>query len=192
MENPSSKVRLTYQDLRQLPDDNLRHELIDGEHYVTPAPRTRHQRISGNLHFRIAAYLEKRPLGRVYYAPLDVVFNEYNCVEPDLLYISHERGARLMTEDNLEGAPDLAIEILSPSTSHRDQGIKHRLYERFEVPEYWIVDPEKEMVRIYRLEDGRLQLAEEVTRQASTSAPAPTLSTPLLPGLAIPLDKIFE
>jgi Uma2 family endonuclease len=200
MENPSSKVRLTYQDLRRLPDDNLLHELIDGVHYVTPAPRPKHQRVSGNLHFRIAGYLDvlrpgregcrEHPLGRVYYAPLDVVFTEHDCVEPDLIYISREREARQMTEDNLEGAPDLVIEILSPSTKRRDQGIKHRLYERFEVSEYWIVDPERETVRIYRLEGGRLQLAHELSRQEG--APVPDLYTPLLPGLAISLERIFD
>ncbi|MBV8202287.1 MAG: Uma2 family endonuclease [Acidobacteria bacterium] len=200
MENPSTKVRLTYQDLRRLPDDNLRHELIDGEHYVSPSPGLKHQRVSGNLFFRIAGYLQvhrpggegrrEHPRGRVYYAPLDVVFTDYDCVEPDLLYISREREARQMTEDNMEGAPDLVVEILSPTTKHRDLGIKHRLYERFEVPEYWIVDPERESVRIYRFEDGRLQLAEELSRQEDE--PVPALSTPLLPGLTIPLDKVFD
>ena len=193
MENPSTnvrKVRLTYQDLRRLPDDNLRHELIDGEHYVTPAPRPKHQRISGNLHLRIGGYLEQHPIGRVYYAPVDVVFTEYDCVEPDLLYVSREREERQLTDINLEGAPDLVIEILSPTTRHRDLGIKHRLYERFEVPEYWIIDPESESVRIFRLENGRLQLAEELSRQEGP--PAAEIRTPLLPGLAIPLAKVFD
>ena len=91
MEKASRYVRLTYQDLVNLPDDGLRHELIDGELYVTAAPSTRHQRVSGNVHLHIALYLRDHPIGRVYYAPLDIVFSQFDCVEPDLLYISHER-----------------------------------------------------------------------------------------------------
>ena len=189
-ENTSSPVRLTYADLRRLPDDGMRHELIDGEHYVTPAPRPKHQRVCGRLHLRLGTFLEERPLGRVYFAPLDVVLTAFDCVEPDLLYVSREREQRQMTEDYLEGAPDLVVEILSPSTKRVDLGAKHRLYERFGVSEYWIVDPEKETVGVYRLEDDRLQLSEELFRRGGTSVPV--LSTPLLPGLVIPLEKIFD
>jgi Uma2 family endonuclease len=186
----SKSVRLTVDELRRLPDDGLRHELIDGEHYVSPAPRTKHQRVSGRIFGPMFIYLKEHPLGEVYYAPLDVVFSDGDCVEPDLLYVSREREQRQMTEDYLEGAPDLVVEILSPSTQRFDQGVKHSLYERFGVSEYWIVDPEKESVRVYRQEDDRLQLSEELSRRGGTSAPV--LSTPLLPGLAIPLDKIFD
>jgi Uma2 family endonuclease len=189
-ENTSSPVRLTYADLRRLPDDGMRHELIDGEHYVTPAPRPQHQRVSFRISLQVGMYLEEHPLGRMYYAPLDVFLTDFDCVEPDLLYVSREREQRQMTEDYLEGAPDLVVEILSPSTKRFDHGVKHRLYERFGVSEYWIVDPEKESVRVYRQEDDRLQLCEELLRQGGASAPI--LSTSLLPGLAIPLDKIFD
>jgi Uma2 family endonuclease len=190
MGNTSSSVRLTYQDLRRLPDDGMRHELIDGEHYVTPAPRPKHQRVSGRLYLRLGTYLEEHPVGRVYYAPLDVVLTDFDCVEPDLLYVSREREQRHMTEDYLEGAPDLVVEILSPSTKRYDQHVKHRLYERFGVLEYWIIDPEKETVSVYRQEDDCLQLCQELSRPGGTLVPV--LSTPILPGLAIPLDKIFD
>ena len=186
----SSPVRLTYRDLRRLPEDGMRHELIDGEHYVTAAPRPKHQRVSGRLYLRFGTFLEEHPLGRVYYAPLDVVLTDFDCVEPDLLYVSREREQRQMTEDYLEGAPDLVVEILSPSTKRFDQVVKHRLYERFGVSEYWIVDPEKETVLVYRRDGDRLQLCAELLRQGGASVPV--LSTPLLPGLAIPLDKIFD
>ncbi len=189
-ENTSYPVRLTYADLRRLPDDGMRHELIDGEHYVTPAPRPKHQRVSSRIFLHVGMYLEEHPVGRMYYAPLDVLLTDFDCVEPDLLYVSSECEQRQMTEDCLEGAPDLVVEILSPSTKRFDQGVKHRLYERFGVSEYWIVDPEKESVRVYRQEDDRLQLCEELLRQGGASAPI--LSTPLLPGFAIALDKIFD
>jgi len=190
MEIASKSVRLTVDDLRRLPDDGLRHELIDGEHYVSPAPRTKHQRISGRIFGQMFVYLKEHPLGEVFYAPLDVVFSEIDCVEPDLLYVSHEREARQMTEDYMEGAPELVIEILSLSTKHIDHGVKYRLYERFHVPEYWIVDPENELVKVYRREEeGGLLLSAELSRREGTSVPR--LSTPLLPGFELSLDEIF-
>jgi Uma2 family endonuclease len=190
METASKSAGLTVQDLRRLPDDGLRHELIDGEHYVTPAPRPQHQRVSGQVFGHLFMYLREHPVGWVYHAPLDVLFGESDCVEPDLLVVSRERERRWMTEDNLEGAPDLVVEILSPSTKHVDRGVKHRLYERFRVPEYWIIDPESELVMVYRLDDERLLLHAELSRREGTSVPV--LSTPLLPGFELSLDEIFK
>ena len=100
-----SGVKLTYDDYLLFPDDGKRHELIDGKHYVTPSPNLRHQEISGRLHLLIASWLEKRPIGRVYYAPLDVIFGRHDVVEPDLLYASHERARGIMTGDFVTGAP---------------------------------------------------------------------------------------
>src|SRR5512134_3641768 len=90
-------VKLTYDDFVHFPDDGQRHELIDGEHYVTPSPNTRHQRISGNLFLLIGTWLEDHPLGQVFYAPYDVVFSAFDVVEPDLLYLSNERAAQVLT-----------------------------------------------------------------------------------------------
>jgi Uma2 family endonuclease len=186
----SKSARLTYEDLCRLPDDGLRHELIDGEHYVSPSPRPKHQRVTGNLHGHLFMFLRQRPLGRVYSAPIDVVFSEINCVVPDVIYVSREREARQMTERNLEGAPDLVVEVLSPSTKHIDQGIKLRLYERYGVPEYWVIDPYGEMVKVYRLESGKLAFCAELSRGGGTSASV--LSTPLLPGFELSLDELFD
>ena len=93
----SAAVKLTYDDFVLFPDDGKRHELIDGEHYVTPSPSTRHQRIVGNLHLLIGAWLEERPVGQIFLPPYDVVFSEFDVVEPDLLYLSNERAARVLT-----------------------------------------------------------------------------------------------
>jgi Uma2 family endonuclease len=186
----SKSARLTYQDLRRLPDDGLRHELIDGEHYVSPSPRPKHQRVVANLHGHLFMFLRRHPFGRVYFAPLDVVFSELNCVVPDVLYVSHEREARQMTERNLGGAPDLVVEVLSPSTKHIDQGIKLRLYERYGVPEYWVIDPIDEMVRVYRMESGMLALSTELSRGDDASVAG--LTTPLLPGFELSLDELFD
>src|SRR3990172_11035069 len=110
MLNPtSSGVKLTYDDFLLFPDDGKRHELIDGEHYVTPSPNTKHQRVSGNLHLLIGSWLEAHPIGQIFYAPYDVVFSDFDVVEPDLLYLSNERAAAVLTPLHARGVPELVI-----------------------------------------------------------------------------------
>ena len=96
---PVSRVMLTYEDFEQFPDDGKRHELIDGEHYVTPSPNLEHQAISMNLSGMIWSYLQAHPIGRVFAAPFDVVFSNFDVVEPDLLYMSTERASTVLTEN---------------------------------------------------------------------------------------------
>jgi Uma2 family endonuclease len=180
-------VKLTYDDFVQFPDDGMRHELIDGEHYVTPAPRPRHQVILGNLYLLIASWLETHPIGRVFLSPLDVVMSNTDVVEPDLLYLSNERAAATLNELNVRGVPELLVEIASPGTRKRDDGIKRRLYERAGVTEYWIVDPDVDCVRVYRRDDDAFGRAIELSREHGD-----TLTTPLLPGLEMPLARIFR
>jgi Uma2 family endonuclease len=178
-------VKLTYDDFVLFPDDGKRHELIDGEHYVTPSPNMKHQAVCGNLHGLIWHYLRQHPIGKVYVAPLDVVFSHFDVVEPDLLYVSEAR-REVMTAKNIQGAPDLAVEVGSPSTRRRDEKLKHQLYERFNVTEYWVVDPDIDVVRVYRLYDGKYQRAQELSLDH-----ADVLTTPLLPNLQLPLVEIF-
>jgi Uma2 family endonuclease len=179
-------VKLTYDDYLQFPDDGKRHELIDGEHYVTPTPKRPHQQISGNLHWLIRSYLEQHPVGRVFYAPFDVIFSSFDVVEPDLLYMSNDRANEVL-RDWVHGAPELVIEIASASTRKRDEAIKRRLYERFGVSEYWVVDPEVERIRVYRRAGGAFARAEELARETDDE-----LTTPLLPGLVMRLEMIFK
>ena len=182
-----ARVKLTYDDFLLFPDDGQRHELIDGEHYVTPSPHVKHQAVSGNLHFMIRSWLEQHPVGRIFYAPFDVVFTNVDVVEPDLLYLSDERATRFLTEKHVTGAPDLVIEIGSPGTRKRDETIKRRLYERTGVPEYWVVDPLGETIRVYRNQDGQFGRPLELTSEAGH-----VLTTPQFAGLELPLRKIFE
>jgi len=183
----SPGVKLTYDDFVLFPDDGKRHELIDGEHFVTPSPTLKHQKVLGNLHLLIGNWLEQQPIGQIYLAPFDVVFSTFDVVEPDLLYMSNERAAAVLTEANVEGAPELVIEIGSPSTRQRDETIKRRLYERAGVSEYWFVDPEIDVVRVYR------RHAEGFARPLELSAEAgDTLTTPLVSGLSLPLSRIFR
>ena len=181
-----TSTKLTYEDYLGFPDDGKRHEIIDGEHYVTPSPNLRHQAISLNLAFQIRLFLEGHRLGRLFAAPADVVLSDIDVVEPDLLFVSKERLDRL-TKANVQGSPDLVIEILSPSTRRRDEGIKRKRYERFDVLEYWIVDPELEVVKVLRRTKKGLERVAELSKKGSD-----VIQTPLLPGLRIPLERIFE
>jgi Uma2 family endonuclease len=183
----SPAVKLTYDDFVHFPDDGRRHELIDGEHYVTPSPNTKHQRTSGTLYFLIRTWLEAHPIGQMFAAPYDVVFSEFDVVEPDLLYLSNERAAQVLTPLHARGIPELVIEIASKGTRRRDETIKRRLYERVGVSEYWIVDPEIDVVRVHRRQDERFGRPIERSREAGD-----VLTTPLLPGLDLPLARMFR
>jgi Uma2 family endonuclease len=187
MKPTSPGVKLTYDDFVQFPDDGKRHELIDGEHYVTPSPNTKHQRVLGNLHFLIRSHLETHPIGEVFLAPFDVVFSYVDVVEPDLLYMSHARAGEVLTDMHVRGAPELVVEIGSKGTRKRDETIKRRLYERFGVTEYWVVDPELDVVRVYRRAGDRYERVAELSLENGD-----TLTTPLLPGLELPLATIFK
>jgi Uma2 family endonuclease len=180
------RVKLTYEDFLHFPDDGKRHELIDGEHYVTLSPNTKHQAVSGNLHFIIRAWLEEHPIGRVFFAPFDIVFTQFDVVEPDLLYMSNERAAGILTAEHVTGAPEIVVEIGSPDTRKRDETIKRRLYERSGVLEYWIVDPELDIVRLYRRDHDRFTRPSELSGENGD-----VLTTSILPGLDIPLTRIF-
>jgi Uma2 family endonuclease len=182
-----SGVKLTYDDFLLFPDDGMRHELIDGEHHVTPSPNTKHQTVSVTLTVVIGAWLEANPIGRLYHAPFDVVFTPFDVVEPDLLYLSNDRAADVLTAEHVRGAPDLVIEIGSPGTRARDETKKRVLYEREGVAEYWFVDPEIDVVRIYRRSGNGFARVTELSREANE-----VLTTPLLPGLELPLTRLFR
>ena len=184
---PAAGVKLTYDDFLLFPDDGQRHELIDGDHYVTPCPITKHQRVSGNLHWLLRSYLEVQPIGEVFYAPFDVIFSEFDVVEPDLLYMSNARAAEVLTSKNVKGTPELVVEIGSPSTRKRDETIKRRLYERSGVAEYWIVDPKLDVIRIHRRGSAGFERPVELSLEAGD-----VLTTPLLPDVELPLAQIFR
>ena len=180
----NSATKLTYDDYLRFPDDGLRHEIIEGEHYVTPSPVTRHQRILLTLSHLLQTYLDQHPIGEIFFAPFDVLLSEYNVFVPDLIYLSQER-AHLLTAKNLQGAPDLAVEILSPGTRSRDLRLKRDVYQRTGVREYWIIDPIQNLVDVYRW-----QPAIAVEKPLRLGA-GEGLSTPLLPDLIVPLDRLL-
>lgn len=144
-------IKYNYQDYLQLPEDK-RYEIIDGDLFMVPSPGESHQRILANIFNTLSNYVRQNKLGIVYFAPFDVLFSEEDIVQPDIIFISNEN-KRIITKDNIKGAPDLIVEVLSPSTFKRDIGIKKKLYARHRVREYWTVDPEHETVEVFLLKD---------------------------------------
>lgn len=185
MSGPQKK--LTAAEFLLWPDDGKRHELIDGVHYVTPSPNLGHQELVGRLHLAIGNFLAtRRHLGRVFVARLDVVMSEHDVVEPDLLFVAGDQQS-ILTEANVQGPPALVIEILSPSTRRRDEGIKRRLFDQKGVREYWLVDPKNCRVSIRRrAADGSFPVASTLSAAADEH-----IETPLLPGFELSVSELF-
>jgi Uma2 family endonuclease len=153
-------TRITWEDAQLMPEDGKRYEAIDGELYVTPAPNLRHQWISVNLEAALRAMLMEPGYGWVFHAPVGVKFPDTDeGVQPDIIFISRNRRETLVKAGIL-GAPNLVVEIGSPTTAKRDRTIKKKLYERQGVAQYWIVDPEDDCVDVWNFASG----AKEPTR----------------------------
>ena len=161
---------LTYRDYEALPADGRRYEILDGELSVTPAPVPRHQRVSSALFSILKGHVATRGLGEVLYAPIDVILADTTIVQPDLVYLDPTR-AHLVSDRGIEGPPTLVIEILSPSTTRIDRGIKTDLYRRYGVPYYWIVDAEARTVEAYSLAEGRYAIVARVADAGPVSLP---------------------
>lgn len=154
MEATSIRRRWTYAEFARLPSDgSKRHEIIDGKLYVTPSPSSGHQRVVMRLLARLHPFVQEHGLGEVFPGPLDILFAEGDYVEPDVLFV-RSRNAGLISDRGVEGPPDLIIEVVSPSTSTRDRGIKLERYRHYGVPEYWVVDAEAGTVEVWRFADG--------------------------------------
>jgi len=176
---------MTYEDYVKLPNDGKRYEIIDGELVVNPSPVPRHQRIVRIILGRIDRYFEQHGGGEVFVAPLDVVLADDAIVEPNVIVIKKDR-ASIIGEKNIQGAPNLVVEVLSDGTRRKDEIEKRKLYERYGVDEYWIVDPELELVKIYRREgDAFARVAEIATETGGT------ITSPLLPGFALDVNDVF-
>lgn len=176
-------VILTYEDLVEMPNDRNRYELFEGELQVTAAPNISHQATSGNLYFILTGHVRRYDLGSVFTAPCDVLLSEISVVEPDLLFVSKER-REIIRSQYIRGAPDLVVEILSPSTSHVDRHIKMQLYARHAVPNFWRLDPDRQEFVAYTLEGGEY-------RQVTLGSEDDTVSAPPFPDLVIPLAEIW-
>jgi Uma2 family endonuclease len=144
----------TYEDYRDLPDDGYRYEIICGELYMSPAPNIGHQKSSGELEYALQGFVRTHNLGIVLHAPCDVILAaKATPVQPDILFVSGDR-LHIITEQNVYGAPDLIIEILSPTTRDYDRQQKFHLYEQVGVVEYWLVDPQERIIEVFELVGG--------------------------------------
>ncbi|HEV7242746.1 MAG TPA: Uma2 family endonuclease [Thermoanaerobaculia bacterium] len=176
---PETSIKLTYEDYAAIPDDGRRHEIIDGEHYVNPAPNFKHQVVLVRLVTALYQHVSDRRLGHVVPAPFDVILSEHDVVQPDIVFISHAR-AHLLTPANMQGAPDLLVEVLSTNRSY-DERVKYRLYEHAGILEYWIVNPFDDTIKAFRLANKKYALVDL----------GDLITSPLLPGFQLRVADLF-
>ncbi|MFZ3090373.1 MAG: Uma2 family endonuclease [Nitrospirota bacterium] len=183
-------LKLTCEDYLLLPEDR-RYEIIDGELFMTPSPKTMHQRLIVKLFRIIDDFVRKGELGEVFIAPYDVVLSKHDVVQPDIIFVSKERSG-IITELNIQGSPDLVIEILSPSTKERDLVLKKKLYAAFGIKEYWIVDPENEKMTLLTL--GKIGYEDQPTPVSPLTKGGIKggCKSLLLKGLKIDIAKLFK
>lgn len=174
-------VKLTYEDYANIPGDE-RYELIDGELILVSSPNEMHQRVSKRLLW-LFRDVEESGLGWVYDAPFDVILSDTDVVQPDLMFVSKER-AEIITPANVQGAPNLVVEVLSPSTAQRDWTQKRDLYAKYGVRELWLVAPDARLVWVMALTDGEYAIA-------GVYKDGQTLISPTLAGLTIDLGYVF-
>ena len=174
------KILFTYRDLLNWEDDQKRHELIEGGHIVTPSPNIYHQELSGNLFWYLKTYIEEKNLGKLFAAPTDVVLSDIDVFVPDLFFIAQAKIAHI-DKQYVSTAPDVVIEILSPSTANRDRETKFKRYAVYGVKEYWIVDPEKQQIDVFDLEQQKL--IEMFPKDG-------VLNTPTFPDIHLELTKV--
>ena len=178
------KIMLTYDDYACLPDDGKIYEILEGELEVTPAPVPGHQGVSRNLEWLLEGYVRQHNAGRVYDAPIDVIVDEHNVVQPDLIFISADR-LHIIGEKSIEGMPDLIVEILSPSTARRDRVLKLKMYAQHGLRHYWIVDCQQRTLEAFELDRETYRLVASLTDEA-------VFEPALFPGLEIPLGEVWE
>lgn len=178
---PQPKLWTYDEMLEKLPESNLPMELWDGELIMSPTPTPSHQDIVFNFAQRLKDFVSRKELGTVYLSPLDVVLSQHRVVQPDVLFIS--RANRGIIQDRIRGVPDLVMEVISPGSWQRDRVEKKELYEQFEIPEYWIVDPETESIEVFALVKGQYQLLCRASGKQSAKSK-------LLSGFGISFQKL--
>jgi Uma2 family endonuclease len=160
-QSPGERCGLTYEDYCALPDEALRHEVIEGALFSEPSPRRAHQRAALRLATMLDAHVRARGLGEVYIGPFDVILDRTTVVVPDVVFVTRDR-LGIVAERGVEGAPDLIIEIPSPATVQRDRVAKLNAYARHGVRHYWLVDPTGKTLEALELADGAYHLVATV------------------------------
>ncbi len=173
----------TYEDYLKLEDDK-RYEIIEGELIEMPAPSVTHQRIVGKLFRLMSDFVEKKSLGEVFVSPIDVILSETNVVQPDLVFVSKGR-SNIVRDKGIFGAPDLVVEVISPSTLKRDTEDKKRLYAKFKVRELWLIFPGERAVEVFSLKGKDYDVC-------SFGYEKDEVSSCLLEGFGINLEELFK
>src|SRR3972149_3544506 len=184
VKSPVQTRKVTYADYAALPDDGRRYQVIEGELIMTPAPNVSHQRSLRRLLRAIEDHIHSSGMGEVLFAPVDVVLSEENVLQPDLLFISKDR-LKIITEANVQGAPDLVAEILSPGSARLDRVQKRDVYARFGVREYWLVSPEAETIEV-------LVLRGQAFERLGLFGTGDPVESQVLTGLELKTDLVFE
>lgn len=166
----ATRVILTYKDYEALPADGRRYELHEGELSMTPAPSPQHQEVIRNLLVALHLHVEARGLGKALCTPIDCILSDTTIVQPDIVYVESRRLSAI-SRRGIEGPPTLVVEVLSPTTTQIDRGVKFQLYARYEVPYYWIVDLDARTVEAYVLTGGTYQLTVRATGADPVSLP---------------------
>jgi len=174
---------MTAAEFFSLPEGPPYFQLLDGDLYMSPSPRRYHQKLILRLAVILQNYLDRHPLGEINAAPSDVVFTQDTILNPDIYFVSRER-AGILTEQGAEGAPDLVVEVLSPSTAKLDMGRKREVYAECGVREMWVVSPKTQAVEIYRF-------AERADEPVAIVEEGGTLTSQLFPELAISITTLF-
>ena len=175
----------TYADYARLPDDGMRYEVIRGELFMSPAPRPLHQVVITLISYFLVEFLRVNRLGKSFVSPIDVVLPQQlgDPVQPDIVFIANER-LSIVGELNIQGAPDLVMEVLSPSNPEYDRTLKYEIYAEAGVPEYWIVDPHERTIEVFALRDGGYE-------QLGRYGEGETARSELLDGFTAAIDEII-
>ena len=189
MRESARTPRLTYRDYLLIPEDGMRHEILEGEEIVSPSPVPRHQIVLVNLTLAFGEFIKGKDLGRLLVAPMDVVLADDTVLEPDILFIAKHR-LGIIGEKAITGAPDLVVEVVSPSSRKVDRREKLRTYQKHGVREYWIADPDARSVEVFVLKEGRLAPVAAASLAADSAARAS--SPAVLPGFAVQLADLFS
>jgi Uma2 family endonuclease len=175
---------ITRHDYEEMPAGPPYYQVIEGDLVRSPSPNIYHQAFVGRIYSLLLQFLEEKPLGEVFVAPLDVFLSDINVYQPDVVFISNQRRS-ILTERGLEGAPDLAVEVLSPGTARFDKGSKRKVYARTGVKELWLVDPDAKLIHVY-------QLVKDAETPAATYDEEAVFGSPLMPGLRLKAAMIFK
>jgi len=177
------KKTYSYEDYKRLPE-GAPYQLIGGSLIMTPAPDVYHQEISGRIEFQLREYVMKNDIGKVYDAPIDVRLSETDVYQPDIIFILHKNKS-IIGRKEIEGPPDMIIEILSPATAYYDLREKYKVYEKCGVSEYWIADPKQKKIEVYENKNNKYCLIDEAEESGS-------VSSKIIEGFSVSLSHVFS